>query len=269
MEDRKKTLELFAKQLSEGLPFAEDFISGTNDIENNALMARNLSEDALAQQVLKNTGIPIPGKGASPAKTEDFLNRIVAERYPEFKDPNVRLGNEDSYYKKQITIDPKKNSITETVGKALHEAGHKYDDEVLNKMGQNLDLADLRKAKASGLDLKNMDPAQVYELYAKNHHAQIPDLREGTFGLGALKSMMKTGNFKQLAGPVAGLGLGAVGALASGDASAAIPVLDQAENAGESPEEEAQMLAEHNARVNYDNSPARQARLEVLKKLGK
>jgi hypothetical protein len=200
MDDRKKALELYAKQLSEGLPFAEDFIKGDADIENNSILARNLSEDALGHQVLKNTGLSVPNGNAPVGKKEDFLNRLVAEHYPEIKDPNIRLGRENSYSPStggilvQDTPD-----ITEMAGKSLHESAHKYDNDILGFKGQNLDLKTLRDAKKNGFDLKNADPMQVYEMYAKGHHASIPDLREGTYGLGALKSMMKTGAFKAIA----------------------------------------------------------------------
>ena len=267
MKNKKKILELFAKQLNEGLPFAEDFIDITPNIEQNALIARNLSEDALAHQVLKNTGIPIPEAGANKSKREDFLNQIVAERYPEFKDPNLRIGNEDSYFKNKILVNDRPDDLTAMVGQSLHEAGHKYDDKILRQPGINLDLADLRKAKASGIDLKNMDPAQVYELYAKNHHAKIPNFREGSYGLGALKSMMKSGTFKQIAGALPLVG-GLVAGAMSEDASAAIPGLDQ-ESLGESPEQEREIFNEINARKAYDASPARKARLDALKKFGK
>lgn len=218
MDDRKKALELFAKQLSEGLPFAEDFITQSKDIEDNALMARNLSEDALAHQVLKNTGIPVPSNKAPVGKKEDFLNRIMKERYPELS-PDVRLGAEDSYQSGKILVRDN-DDITQTVGKLMHESGHQYDDKVLNKLGQNLDLKTLRDAKKSRMDLRSADPAQVYELYSKGHHAQIPNLREGSYGLGALKSMLKTGTFKAL--PVIGTAATAAAALSSPDASAAV-----------------------------------------------
>lgn len=221
MNDRKKALELFAKQISEGLPFAEDFIQGDSDIENNSLMARNLSEDALAQQVLKNTGVPIPDKGAPLSKKEDFLNRIAVERYPEIKDPNIRIGAENSYTPSTGGILVKDTpDINKTVGKTLHETAHKYDNDILGFKGSELDLKTLRDAKKSGIDLKNMDPAQVYELYSKGHHADIPKLREGSFGLGALKSMMKSGTFKAL--PIIGGAATAAAALQSPDASAAV-----------------------------------------------
>lgn len=114
------------------------------------------------------------------------------------------------------------------VGKLLHEAGHQYDDKMkvidpktnLPHIGKELDLGTLRKARDSGVDLKNLDPSQVYEMYAKGHHANIPDLREGSYGLGALKSMLKSGTFKAL--PVIGTAATAAAALSAPDASAAI-----------------------------------------------
>lgn len=258
MDERKKALEAFSKELAQGLPFAEDFLTlPDKDIENNSLLARNLSEDALAHQVMKNTGVPIPGRGASAGKKEDFLNRIVQERYPEFKDPNLSIGNEDSYHKGKILVRDQ-DDITSMLGKSLHEAGHKYDREVLNApRGQELDLKTLRNAQKTGLDLKNMDPAQVYEMYAKGHHAEIPNLREGTYGLGALKSMMKSGTFKQVAGALPVVG-GLAAATMSGDASAAVPLLDEADDVGESKEDEAALMGESKGFKNYGQSQARQ-----------
>ena len=269
MENRKKALELFAKQLREGIPYASDFIEGDNDIENNALLARNLSEQTLANEVMKNTGIPVPDKGASVLKKEDFLNRIMKERYPELE-PNIQIkdidGSAGTYHKGKIELNKwmlENDPIEKTLGTTLHEAGHQYDDQILKHQGKELDLKTLRDLKKSGFDLKNADPAQVYEMYAKNHHANIPNLREGTFGLGALKSYLKNGTFKSL--PAIGTGMAAYAALESGDASAAVPGLDQADNVGMSSEDERQMLAEHDARVNYDKSQARRDALMRLK----
>lgn len=268
MNDRKKSLELFAKSVSEGLPFAEDLIDKDENIQRNALLARNLSEDTLAQQVLKNTGIPIPHDGASIAKKEDFLNQIVQERYPEFKNPNVSVadlsGAHADYGKGNIRVDRNQlNDITQATGKALHEAGHRYDDEILGHLGKNLDLSELRKAKNSGIDLKKLDPAQVYELYSKSHHAEIPNLREGSFGYGALKSMLKSGNFKGIAPIGLGTAIGAAVLPEDANASDLIPVLDQASNAGD-PLEDRMIMEEVKARQNYERSPAR---LDALKAL--
>ena len=67
--------------------------------------------------------------------------------------------------------------------------------------------------------------------------------------------------------PLIGTALGAYAALDSGDVMAAVPGLDSAEDVGESAMDEKQMLAEHDARVNYDQSPARFDK--IRKMLGK
>lgn len=60
---------------------------------------------------------------------------------------------------------------------------------------------------------------------------------------------------------------GVLGAIASGDASAAIPVLGDVEGAGMSPEDEAMFIAEQEAKSNYMKSQAHRDRLNALKKL--
>jgi hypothetical protein len=242
---------------------AEEFISKDSDIENNALLARNLHEDTLANQVLKNTGIPIPDKSATPARKEDFLNRIVSERYPEFKNPNVRVDDiidaAGDYNKGKIRLDyGQLDDMTKATGKVLHEAGHRYDDEIVNFSGKNLDLKTLRDLKKSGFDLKNADPSQVYEMYAKGHHAEIPGLREGSYGLGALKNYLKKGSFRA----VAPLLTGGAGLLASGASEAA----DTEEMGGAS--EQAALLREideaNRRKKNLESSPEIQAASKKL-----
>jgi hypothetical protein len=235
---RKKVLEDYAKDVEKGLPFAEDYIKKTPDIYDNALSARNLSEEALAQKVLDNTGIPIPDKTSSLSRKEDFLNQILNERYPEFepkmsfKDMNGSVGEYQGgkiFLNKNLAKDRDIQKLTADV---FHEGAHKYDDvkKIIPTITQDDFNKELRKLKSSGFDLKNADPAQVYELIAKNHHAQIPNLREGTFGLGALKNYLKSGTFKAL--PIVGPAIGAAAALSSGDVSAAVPILSEAESLG-------------------------------------
>jgi hypothetical protein len=233
---RRKALEDYAKQVSEGLPFSEDFIGKTRDVEDDALKARNLSGEALANQVLKNTGVPIPGKEAPRGKQEDFLNRIIKEQYPEIE-PNVRLepsGYAGGYEKGKIDINEDLSKIwtpERKVSTAFHEAGHQYDDEVLGKLGKNLDLGTLRNLQKRGVNLKDMDPTTVYELYAQQHHAALPEFRGGnTFELGALKNYLKKGSFRS----VAPLLTGAAGLAMSGASEAA-----DTEATGDAPEQAA------------------------------
>lgn len=284
MDDRRKSIESYIKNLKAtgnsdiGATWGDDV--GFNQ---RLLQARNLSEEALAHEVMKNTGVPIPDKGASILRKEDFLNRILEERYPEL-DTELNItdaagkGNYGAYdpNKGLIEINPKiaQTDLRKSLGTALHEAGHQYDDKILKfnspkelLTGKNADSQlNLDKAFTKFLDSEKLpDPSKLYEVAAKGHHANIPNLREGSYGLGALKSMLKSGTFKQLAGGIPVIG-GAAAAMMSGDASAAVPVLGDADNVGESKEEEFQMLAEDKARKDYNNS---QARKDALKKLGR
>jgi hypothetical protein len=267
--DRKKALEEYVKMVEEGRPFSEDFIGKTRDVEDDALRARNLSEEALASQVLKNTGIPIPGKEAPRLKQEDFYNRIIKEQYPELE-PNVVLEPSNyagGYEKGKIDLNSDMAKVwtpERNVGTILHEAGHQYDDQIAGKVGKNLDMATLRKLQSKGMNLKDLDPTTVYELYAQAHHAPIPQRGGSTFGLGGLKSFLKSGKFKGIAPPLIGAALTA----ASGDASASdfIPGLDQAGDIGESREDEGEMLGNAQGSMNYKMSDARRDALQALKR---
>lgn len=217
-KQRRQMLDRYIKEVRQGIPFAEEFTGKTGDVFDDALVARNLTEDSLGREVLKNTGVPIPGKGSTRSQAEDFLNRMVKERYPELE-PNVRIGGDlDQYGQGEIDVSDftAKSSPERAVGTVLHEAGHQYDDKILGTRGKELNLKDLRKAKSGGMNLKQMDPLQVYEdVVGVGHHAKIPKLREGTYGFGALKSLLKSGTFK-------GLAPAAVGAAFAGSASDAL-----------------------------------------------
>lgn len=238
MEDRKKALEAFAKQLSLGDESSSKFLDPNMNefnLSQKAFGARNLAEDALANEVLKNTGVPIPNPGASRLKQEDFMNRILQERYPELT-PDVRVADLSKHdalglyvpdkaiigVDKKLTSDPIKSVST-----LLHEGGHQYDDKVLKynmpdellKSKNQHDIKGMYK-KALDSDIEP-DASQLFNTAAKGHHARIPNVRDAdSFGFGALKSMMKSGTFKAL--PIIG-GAAAVGtALSSPDASAAV-----------------------------------------------
>lgn len=224
---RKKALEDFAKDVERGIPLAEDYIEKTPDIYDNALRARDLAEEALAQKVLDNTGIPIPDKTSSLSKKQDFLSQLLKEQYPEFE-PNISFkdtnGSIGQYQGGKIYLNKnaaKTRDIQKLTSDLLHEGAHQYDEvkKIVPQITQDDFNKELRKLKASGFDLKNADPTQVYEMIAGKHHAQIPKLREGTFGLGALKSYLKSGTFKAL--PIIGTAAAGAAALSSPDVAAA------------------------------------------------
>lgn len=242
---RKKALEDFAKDVERGVPLAEDYIGKSGDVFKDALRARNLAEEALAQKVLDNTGVPIPDTSSPISKKEDFLNRILQEHYPEIKKP-IELkempGNAGEYLGGKVSLNKDlidKRDIVKLTSDILHEGGHGYDDikKLASFDGDDFNK-ELRRLRAEGFDLKNADPAQVYELMAQKHHAKIPNLREGTYGLGALKSLLKTGAFKGIS-PVLIKGAGAI---AGGAASLAAEASDSQEEGSSS--EQASLLRE-------------------------
>jgi hypothetical protein len=206
--DKKKALELFTNDLRDyGSTDSGLLIPKSKDLRNSATNARDLAEDALAHQVLKETGVPIPGKGASKNQVENFLQDISKERYPELGDVDLEIGDnlpvEGNYSSKTGKIRLDKEMVRKDPVKAvsglLHENGHKYDDKILNYRGKEIDDAAFRKVrdKIKG----QVDPTDIYETVARSvgHHAEIPVMREGSFGLGALKSILKSGKFKSVA----------------------------------------------------------------------
>jgi hypothetical protein len=284
MDDRRKALERIAKELqATGNINTSGLIDTKQPLIHQALDARDLTQSALAKKVLDNTGIPIPSPNARSSKLEDFYNRIGQEAYPELKKVDVNLadlskeGARGAYYggDKLKWIEMQKGLYKQNpesaVGTLLHELGHQYDDEILGKRGNPIN----DKFRSSG-----MSPEDAYELIANKHHVDyIPGKREvGTYGKGALQSLLKNGTFKTIAGalPLAGTAM----ALSSGDANAAaaelpseIPGVGQvydairSENAG-SAQDDKQMIAERNAAVNYGKSPAGQAAEARRKAIG-
>ena len=270
---RRKALEDYAKDVELGIPQAEDYVGKSGDVLNDALRARNLAEEALAQKVLDNTGIPIPDKTSPISRKEDFLNRILQERYPEIKNPielKSMSGNAGEYLGGKVSLNKdliKNRDIIKLTSDVLHEGGHGYDDA---KKLVTPDMVDdfnkeLRRLRAEGYDLKNMDPSEVYEAMAGKHHAKIPKLREGTYGLGALKSYLKSGTFKGI-GPVLAK---TAGAAAGGIASLAAEAADSEEMGSAS--EQAALLREIDqanrekkmlAAVPEQNRPALQEELD-------
>jgi hypothetical protein len=276
---KKEALEKFAKKLSIGDYSSGNLVMPNKSLGSQALEARNIAEQALANEFLKNTGLPIPDKFTSVSKAEDFLNSSLQEAYPEF-DPNVKLLSEknDPYLKGNLGFySPKKSEIVlnrdsfspkdirNLLATTFHEGAHKYDDKVLkyqlpkdlsSKNGM-LNFEDAYKT-AKELD-RPIDPTEMYEIAAKGHHARIPKLRDAdSFGLGALKSYLKSGTFKAI--PIVGTAAAGAAALSSPDASAA--AMDMAIPGGlESLGPSAEDMAIENPQK---NPAARRAALEKL-----
>jgi hypothetical protein len=203
-EARRKALDLIAK----GKASADSYIDPKSDIFEKAFTTRNINQAALAQQVLKNTGIPIPGPRTSASKLEDFFQQLGTETHPELKNMTVDLADlakenaNGIYYSGdkhkwiELQKDMWKRDPEKAVGTLMHELGHAYDDQVLGQrskpISENLKLPE------------SMSPSEAYEIMSNKHHVDyIPGKREvGSFGKGALESLRKNGTFRAETGPL-------------------------------------------------------------------
>lgn len=237
---KKEALESFAKKLSSGDYSSGDLILPNIALGNQAIAARNISEQTLANEFLKNTGLLVPDKFQSTSKAEDFLNRALKEAYPELT-PDVKLMSEKnipSLSKNLGMYSPSKSSIVLNTDKfspkdirdllatTFHEGAHQYDDKVLDykmpkELSQEKSQLNFKKAYDVAKELdRPIDPTEMYDIAAKGHHARIPKLRDAdSFGIGALKSYLKSGTFKAL--PIIGTAAAGAAALSSPDVSAA------------------------------------------------
>lgn len=225
MERKDQIREFLKRAKTEGDVSGSGIIVPRKTIEKSLLQGRDLAEEALADEVLRNTGVPIPGKGASRSQIENFLQDIAKERYPELGDMDLDLikdlskneGAVASYNPAtdKLLMDRERvaKSPVKAVADLLHESGHRYDNKILgNNSGKEIDDAAFRAARSEIKSAPNF--VEGYDAVARKakHHAEIPSLREGSFGLGALKSMLKSGKFKGMAPILAkGAAAGATG----------------------------------------------------------
>lgn len=266
LKARKEALERYIKDAKSGLLLADEHIDlDPSDLRNNALLGRNLAGDALAHEVLKNTGLSVPDKRASKSQVESFLNKLAADEM-RIKDPNIRLGDESAYFYNdgKILVDKNKDRIR-NVSDMLHEGGHKLDD--LNQGYRSVDLPTGKEASQlldnAGDSLGNYDKLATQGKKG-SHHLLTAD-RPKSFELSNLTRKMKgLDGIKQIAGPAASLGLGLATALATGDAMAAVPVLGDSDPVGE---EDDVLHQERAYQVSPAGKDATEARKQALKKL--
>ena len=122
---------------------------------------------------------------------------------------------------------------------------------------KNLDFWEISENMEKNLEKSSISPRNVDDLLG---HARREALDTGS-NKSAIDWLRKNkGKYlkgvKSFAGaiPIFGTGLAAI--LSPEDASAAIPILDQAESVGETPEMENMLIAESQARKDYQQSPA-------------
>ena len=258
LKSKRKALEDFASKVSKGDLMSADMVSRSSSNATKALQARDLAEDSLANEVLKKTGVPIPGKGATTSQLENFMGDLLKERYPELENKGIEVRplkrNMGSYNLDsgiiQLDSDLVKEDPIKATSTLLHESAHKYDNEFLKKpITKDMTANDILKISAKESAKGKIDPTELYELIAKGHHQKIPNLREGSFGLGALKSMLKSGTFKGVA-PL----LGKAAAAGAGGALSLASEAADSEETGDAPEQNA-LLREIDERSRRSANP--------------
>jgi hypothetical protein len=297
-KERAKILRAIAKEYgaSEDVPFdISDFIDPSKKtLLGQALNARNLMEDALAEQVLMNTGIPIPDfKKATIKQKEKFASDIFSEYYPELKNdirvvPNLTIEDVNNQGVKKLTpvdgiyfAETGKIKLRDTddihslLGTTFHEGAHGYDKHVVNYDGPDdllyddfvKNIEDYNTGKTD----KKLNPGELYDVLGKGHHAQIPGKRDGkTFGAGALKSYLKSGKFKSLLPGALTAGAAAMAGSAS-DALADVVVPGGVEGVGEGSDKSLSDTQDRDLELTRDisknNDTLTQTRLKALQRM--
>jgi hypothetical protein len=172
----------------------------------------------------------------------------------------------DKYLKQKIDLERKQKLLDERNDRQLSDMQKRNSTPVIKD--DSLSTKDVWKVKGGS---PSVDTKQVQKLSNMDEVAKkIADFRAAkALGKKALSVL-----------PFAGAGYAALQgdpAMAAEELAGDVPVVGQAyeafkpEGAGQSAEDEKMMLAEIQARKNYDNSPgglAAQARKEALKKIG-
>lgn len=278
MKNRDDILAQILKNAEQGDFELDPFILRSGDIAQDVQQANALQERALGQQLLEQFKGRIPNKKTTSSELRDFAEGLREQFTPDVKS----AINIEPEFKHAGLYSPKKDLVQiaakqgpkDFASTAVHEFLHGRD----YKAGDYGDTFDLAAGKEFNKKLKPMMGEIVDEAgnvidrkMAKSliERADINDLKElllkGHHGFKRGATIAQANIPRLLKGlPV----LGAAGAaLLSQDASAAVPLLSEADDVGESIEEERQMLAEDKARKAYSKSPAHQDRLSALRGL--
>jgi hypothetical protein len=244
--DNKQRLEILReiqRRAKEGDLDTADFISEKLGPVKRATSARDLMEESLSDLVLQDTKYKIPGKGSTKADVTSFLEKVLSEQYPEIN-PDITikqqlesLGLYDPSNKKiELLADEVKKSPQKALATTFHEGAHQFDD--VKFPGNSVATKELienrpeltEKIKRMGLSL---DPTEAYEVLGKEHHLPLSSRSGNTFGLGGLKSYLKSGKFKSVMPGAIGTGVAAAMAGSASDALADVVVPGGVEGVGE------------------------------------
>lgn len=247
-EDYIKLLEEVTKRAKQDDYDLEGLVNRTDDLVDDTYKYRDLMENAAGNIYGKNTGVNIPNlKTASRNDIERMTRDLIEENYGSDLGLNIRalddIEGRHGFYtpsKNEITLNKKimnQGNVPESISTALHEAGHAYDkqsglyvpSEKVEKIGKSKmsDLKDLGVSRGSQGKLRDID--EIGEILQKGHHLNLPE-RTKSWGRSALENLIKNRAVKSV--PLIGPAIGVGAALMAGEASAGIPILNEADNLG-------------------------------------
>lgn len=245
MEDKSKLFKELAKRLrDEGVNAnVDDLIEMSGDSLDNSRQTRDLLEQYVGNEMMQNTSIPIDIKNEKGAKKT--LERLT-EQYTDIKNPKWDVYDIGKDTVGGLHTDGTFGANTryldkDTLGQLLaHEPIHKMvQDEGLGKsVPDNI----MSKAKKEALkDANILSGSDLAKRGAMTSHEimQLGHLNPTSKNTSSLRNAIAaaTGKFGKLSKviPFIGPALGAAAAFNTGEASAAIPILNEADDLG-SPE---------------------------------
>jgi hypothetical protein len=274
--EKKRILDAILKNAGQGEFGLDSFMQRDPNPIKDIYKANNLQESAMGKLALEQFKGKIPNVRTNQNELQDFAEGLREQFLPDVKSkieiaPGMEGYGSFSPKKDLIQLNPKR-SATDFSADLLHEGLHSRDLKANDYGSIGRDLA---PGKSLNMKLKSLAPELVDEagnildvnkMKQLIKSADINDLKEillkGHHGLKRGATVAQANIPRLLKGlPV----LGAAGAaLLSQDASAAVPLLNEADEVGESPADERQMLAEIEAKKAYNKSPAKLARLQAL-----
>lgn len=252
MADKEQTLKELAKRLSSDGQDAhlDDLITKTSNPLDNSRRVRDLLDQYVGSEMMKNTDIPINlGTDKDRMKT---MNKLT-EQYSDIKNPNWKLIEDPKAYgyfnPADKTLEASKNFIKgenglyTTGGLLAHEPIHQMVNEAGGASVPDEVMSKFKKAMMNehditgGLDMEKKGSLLAHEIMQAEH------LMPGSKTSSSLRNAIAaaTGKFGKLskAIPLVGPALaGGLTMMATGDASAAqnaaMPILSEAEDLGPS-----------------------------------
>lgn len=245
MEDKSKLFKELAKRLRDEGANAniDDLISMSGDSLENSRQTRDLLEQYVGSEMMKNTSIPIDIKNEKGAKKT--LERLT-EQYTDIKNPKWDVYDIGKDTVGGLHTDGSFGANTryldkDTLGQLLaHEPIHKMvQDEGLGKSIPDNIMSKAKKEALKEANILSGSDLAKRGAMASHEIMQLGHLNPTSKSTSSLRNAIAaaTGKFGKLskAIPFIGPALGAAAAINTGEASAAIPILNEADDLG-SPE---------------------------------